>query len=515
MNYKVQGPDGKIYTGTAPDNATKEQILAHVKMNYKNAKPMGLVEKMGNLVQPYLKSQAFSPQNMLGQQVPQGLNYLANKEGQFVTEQLSKPQNRVDPYTAAAIGTATQMAPDIIMASNTPVGEPEEANKSSIKWASRSLGASKRFRMNPFQRGKVAQAGKVALEEGLIPGAGNPQTTFDRATALRAEMGHELGQTRESVGPQPVYHVFNELNMLRNKATEGGARGGVWDAIHTKIDEAKNTIKGLYGSRADSPLVIENEMPPAQQQPPSTGSYRVKQELPYYTKGELGRETKDLPFKSQISKPPESRLPATEADLKKPEYEIPHYEPKGPPPNFKEKPPTIIDAEIVTNEAADPVKRIIHRLNLNAVEHGKTELTGKAFTKNERNLEQSISTAIERGVEKILRRNGVDMDAYKAAKFKYGGASSALRYLNNEIAGQEGNMAASPLSVGAGAVNMAQGNPLGALRDAGLIEFAKRRGAGVLGTSLYKAGETVPKIMTTIGLLRKLRKDRNENPGNQ
>lgn len=502
--YKITGPDGNGYVVTAPEGASQDDVLGYAKSHYQANKQTSLIGQLGSAASAYKASPQYatSPQGMLG-----NLNDMvyrgAGRLGEFTAELGGRAG--VNPYVAAGAGTLTAMGPDIIMTAATPVGEPEEANKASISMGKRALGFQKGLLKTPFARSKAANAAKVALEEGIIPGSGSSDVAFARANELKGATGRQLGDIRESVGPQEIKPVFNQLKMLRNKLTEGGSRGGAWDVVHEKIDNAIRTLQGLYEGSSNKPIFqeppIQGEQPPIPQGAPATGA-------PGPLRPALGPvPTKALPMRGQT-------LPSTDVAMDAPVRPQLGYWNK--PPNFKGKPPTIIDAEIITDEAAEKAGKIVNRVGLNPVEAAKKRLAGGVNWLSDANAQKdakSVSNAIEAGVEHILRKNGVPMDVYRSLKNKYGAASSMLEGLNNEIAGKEGRMMPSATGLLVGAGKVAGGDVSGALRDVGLWELLRRRGAGIGATSAYKAGETIPRTVTALRMLRRdKKKDENPNP---
>ena len=100
---------------------------------------------------------------------------------------------------------------------------------------------------------------------------------------------------------------------------------------------------------------------------------------------------------------------------------------------------------------------------------------------------KKIANSIERGIEEILGSAGKDVTKYRSLKKTYGASKNALRALQNELAGQEGNMAASLPSQVVAAGQLATGSPLKAAATLGIVEALKRRGAGISAKLLTDA----------------------------
>lgn len=179
--------------------------------------------------------------------------YLATGIASGALQKLGRQESGYDPRIAAGLGTAAAMAPDIITSAATPIVEAPFASKAAIPMAERALGFKTPELKTVFGRGQAARAAKTALEEGIIPGSGRPQTMLNRANELANKTGQKLGQLRESVGKTPVDDILGELEALRAKATQGRT-GGAWDAIHNRIDQAKKTIQGLVKKPIGPPI---------------------------------------------------------------------------------------------------------------------------------------------------------------------------------------------------------------------------------------------------------------------
>lgn len=446
---------------------------------------------------------ATSPQGML-EKLSNLASRGANKAGEFVATQAAG--RGMNPYAAAGIGTAMALTPDMIMSAATPVGEPEQAPRPAVGMARRTLGFPKGMLKTPFARGKAANAAKVALEEGVIPGSGSADVAFSRANELKGSTGRQLGEIRESVGPQEIKPVFRQLDMLRRKLTEGGARGGAWDLVNEKINFAKRTLQGLYESASNKPI-FEEAAPEALPPQPTPAPPTPQAPLAPTLRPGIGPQPRPaLGMRGET-------LPNTDVMADAPVRPQLDYWNKNP--NFPKKKPTVIDAEIITDQAAERAGKFINRVGLNSVEAAKKRLGGSVNWLSDLNAQKDakgISNAIEAGVEHILRENGVPMDLYRSLKNKYGAASSMVQGLNNELAGAEGRMMPSAAGLVVGAGKLAGGDAMGALRDVGLMELSRRRLAGVIATSLYKTGETVPRAVTALRSLRRLRgKDEDSN----
>lgn len=202
----------------------------------------------------YGESQKYSPQDWMNR-ADRAVRSGANKAGEFVAEEAGRAG--LNPYAAAGMGTFMQMTPDIIEAAAAP-GSTIEGPKKLLRpisrpMAQRSLGLTKRFLNTPFARGKAAQSADIALDQKVIPFSGNPEVAMQRAVDLQERSGQALGSMREAAGSNPIDPVFDSLEAARQRAT-GGMKGGAWDTVHRKFDEAQETLMGLLNDGPDVAL---------------------------------------------------------------------------------------------------------------------------------------------------------------------------------------------------------------------------------------------------------------------
>ena len=212
-------------------------------------KEPGMLSKMAQgastALDIYGRSQKYSPQDWMNR-TDQAIRSGANKAGEFVAEEAGRAG--FNPNVAAGMGTFMQMTPDLIesavLPSNEMPGSKSLLRPISRPLARRSLGLTKRFLNTPFARGKAAQAADVALDQEIIPVMGSPKVAMGRAVDLQEKSGQALGSMREAAGRNPIDPVFDSLEAARQRAT-GGMKGGAWDTVHRKFDEAQETLLGL------------------------------------------------------------------------------------------------------------------------------------------------------------------------------------------------------------------------------------------------------------------------------
>ena len=243
-------PDGFEDDGP-PDGYADENEQPGLMERIANSGPVRGAAQALNI---YGNSQLGSPQDLLGRAdslVRRG----ANKAGEFVAEEAGR--SGVNPTVAAGMGTFMQMTPDIMETAVTPSsaieGPKNILRPISRPLAQRALGLTKRFLNTPFARGKAAQAADVALDQKIIPALGSPKVAMERAVDLQERSGQALGSIREAAGNNPIDPVFDSLEAARRRAT-GGLRGGAWDSVHRKFDEAQETLMALLNDGPDVAL---------------------------------------------------------------------------------------------------------------------------------------------------------------------------------------------------------------------------------------------------------------------
>jgi len=208
--------------------------------------PPSFMESLGQVTQQAMAPHQFSPSSML-QQIPQLASRASGKVGELVSEDLAR--QKVNPNVAAGIGTLISMGPDLALAGANPMqGAAKTIPQMAIKAQRRALGIRMPELMLPFKRGQAAQAAKVALEQGVTSATGSPAVLFKKASDLAAKTGQKIGSIRESVGEQsvqPVLKAIDDYKAIRLK----GATGGKWDVIAGKIEEVKETVKGVINPK--------------------------------------------------------------------------------------------------------------------------------------------------------------------------------------------------------------------------------------------------------------------------
>lgn len=364
----------------------------------------------------------FSPAGLINTGV-KAVQAGAKKLGEFGTEDL-KRRGYPSPIPQI-VGGVVKYSPDILMM----MAPPAEANAAkevpalARSLGSRALGAQKRFLMTPFAEGKAAQAAEVALQNDVIPLSGNPITAMKNANALASKSGSKLGEIRESVGPQPIDNFINALDEYKAKRL-AGAKGGVWDKIAGKIEEAKDTIKGIVAKD---------------------------------TVSATPEKTIDTGILNASGKPVLRTIAA------KPGYT---------PPTSLEK------IALAKKELSDTV---------NWMADNASQKEAKTLNK-----------VIERASEKTLAEAGGDLKGYKGAKRIYGAAQQMKKTLQNEVAGQKGNIIPSVTGTVAAAGQLAAGNPLAAAAELGAVELLKRRGAGMAARGITDLANTLPKAVVPL-----------------
>lgn len=466
--YKVTDPTtGRTVklTGDSPPTESELNEIFSSMPSTQQVKP-SFMDTMGAIMQPYRNSQLGSP-SQIAESIPPLLDKMAGKVGQETSEFLGRKQ--VNPYVSAGVGTAISMAPTVALSMINPMkGAPKVVPEMAIGPQRRALGMIASDLKTEFARGQASRAAKVSLEQGVTSATGNPTTIFRKANDLAAKTGQKLGAIRESVGPQPIEPILNAIDDYKAVRLKG-ASGGKWDTVLNKIEDAKDTIKGLVGGTKKqlSPITIKGEtipgfpgspmkiIPGAKFQEPSVNMFTGKPESVSTNFGGVG----------DIIVGGEKAIPSSTSKIVLTRGESPSMLGGGVP-----------SPKISLKRIADAKKEIADSVNWMADNVSQKDAKGLAM-------------AIEKGTEKALAQAGGDIKQYKALKPIYSAAKTMKKGLNKELARQEGNMAVSLPALVAGA----SGGPLTALKIGG-FELAKRRGAGIAASEIMSAANAPAKL---------------------
>lgn len=218
-----------------------------------------------NAVEQSLSPHEFSPQSLL-QKIPELASRGAHKGGEFVSTDLA--YRGMNPNAAAGVGTAISMGPDIMLAGINPISSSLKTIPNlAVSTQRRALGFKVPELKTEFARGQAARAARVALEKGVTSATGNPDVMFRKASSLKSKTGQKLGSIRESVGPQPLQPILQAIDDYKSVRLKG-ATGGKWDSVSRKVNEAKETIKGLvskpkgYGEPGTPDVITGKTAPP-------------------------------------------------------------------------------------------------------------------------------------------------------------------------------------------------------------------------------------------------------------
>jgi hypothetical protein len=397
--YTVTDPTTNKTVELEGDSPPTEQELEQIFSQVGGSQPdllqgsanaiRGVGKAIGDFVAPIAKtamqysdpynSQFGSPQNL----AVKGAGMLMKADtfgrdqlrGEIESANEQATRDGMNPYLSAGIGAGLEMTPDFLTGATPKMaavqGPKRLFRSASQPMAQRALGLTKQHLKTPFARGKAAQAAEVALEQKIIPPFGNPAGAMERAVALQDDSGKAIGAMRESAGSSPLDPIFDSLEAARQRATDG-MRGGAWDTIHNKFDEAQETLMSLLNQGDNVSLAAVEK-----------------------TKKLLGNTV-----------------------------------------NW-----------VAANVSQDSAKQ--------------------------------ISSAIERGVETIMKAKGIDMTAYGAQKRLFGASKTMQKGLSNEVAAQAGNNAFSLPTVIAAGGQLATGNVPAAVGTLGIVEALRRRGMGI------------------------------------
>jgi hypothetical protein len=244
---KVTDPDllAQLEADSAPvaspmgKKVTNPLILAQLDGASEPKKNPLLSEPFQGLGQAITKG----PSDLL-QQVPKIASYVAGKAGDISEEQMIREGG--SPMLARGVNKFISAGPDIAMFA-TPGTKTKAVVNAAVPMARRALGLSKRFLNTPYARREASQAGRVALEEGVIPWSGNPEVAIQKATTLASESGKKIGDT---LGKIKFFEIAPEaelnLEILRKEITKG-AEKGIFASVNGEIDRIKTSITELYG----------------------------------------------------------------------------------------------------------------------------------------------------------------------------------------------------------------------------------------------------------------------------
>jgi hypothetical protein len=279
---------------------------------------------------------------------------------------------------------------------------------------------------------------------------------------------------RESVGPQPLDSIKSRLESLRSTET-GGATGGVWDTIHKKIDNALAGLKGIEETISGRTIpertrVVGGSMIPVIEQP-------YTQKIVQGTKPSIELDTSTGLHKYI---PGEPNTVVTSGGIKNlsPQIESPELTRGG-------RSVVTSGGKGVNFTGIEPQIKV----ELGRVERLKKEISDSVNWLNDNATQRStkkIAMSIEKGVEDILGKEGIDLNKYKLLKQKYADAELMKKALNNEIAGNESRMPIGlvPMVSGAG-----RGTPESIMRML-VTEGVRRRGAGASANALKSMAQS-------------------------
>ena len=199
-----------------------------------------VMNAISNISSSYQNSQLGAPQQILND-----LNNYINRGASVGGQMLSTEMQRqgYDPTLSSMIGKVAEYTP-LIASLGAPSGaESETLSDISTEATRRGLGFSKRFLKTSMARGMAAKAADVALEEGAVPLSGNPATAEQALKEVAARTGSKLNKMRSAM-PADLADIYDSLDNVEQKLTQGST-GGAWDAIRSKIDNARQTLLGL------------------------------------------------------------------------------------------------------------------------------------------------------------------------------------------------------------------------------------------------------------------------------
>jgi len=245
----------------------------------------GILDSIQGIINDYKKTQQFTPQGMLENidtLIRQGTGKLADKVSEgFAGPGLRigplfspGPKVKLSPEVAAGIGTAISSAYDIATSFVNPIegAEVGAAKLAKNKYAQEKLltamGTPKRLLKTPELIKKAEEHAQVLLEQGVAKPLRGTKGIAEHLTELESSSGQKIGSILDTLGEKGK--VFNpqsaieEINKLRptSKSTGQILRGGAYDKINGKIDEAIATVQAHSlklpdGSAMNQPLSFQ------------------------------------------------------------------------------------------------------------------------------------------------------------------------------------------------------------------------------------------------------------------
>ena len=214
-----------------------------------------------------------SPQDLLAS-VPPLLNKGADYLGQKTAESLAggtlfKPDSimgktakamapmfpgkpiTMPPQVAAAIGTGVAMAPDIAMSFANP--EEGAAGKVDNSYAQdkalSSIGTPRRLIKSEPQLDMARNHAQTLLDQGIVKPFQGAEGMAEDLSKLEEKSGSRIGEILDTLGEKgkvfDPQEAIQEINQLRpvSKSTGAPLKGGAYDQINNKIDNAVATIQ--------------------------------------------------------------------------------------------------------------------------------------------------------------------------------------------------------------------------------------------------------------------------------
>lgn len=228
------------------------------QVTFDSAEPEIKKEGVGKKVLDTLKRGGGIPGNPidLTQRIYSGVERTFNRGGELTAEKLGEAG--VDPRIAAGAGTAISMAPEIATTIAAPISPKGATPEIAVDAARRALGFQKRMLKTPMAERSAQEAGKVALEKGIIPFFGDPKTMLKRAQDLEASSGSAIGDFLQSQGskfdPNSMIVEFEALKKAMVPPAANSIPGqSYYKDIIRQINKAINTVK----AHGDEPITFE------------------------------------------------------------------------------------------------------------------------------------------------------------------------------------------------------------------------------------------------------------------
>ena len=224
--FEITAPDGRVFEVDGPEGATAEQALAQVQAQYK---PSSMVD---TALQKLKSAVAMTPPGM----VFRGLEALEQAKepiGGLVVDTAARLG--APPEVSAALGTATKMAPDMLIGGGFGGTVGRAATDIAAK---RVMQSALKPNSKSLANGDAARAIQTMLNEGISATAAGALKLRHLITKLKGEAGKALSQADGTLVDKA--HVYRELSSTLDDVTKQGTPDAAIAAVKKAMDQFDN-----------------------------------------------------------------------------------------------------------------------------------------------------------------------------------------------------------------------------------------------------------------------------------